>query len=350
MMLLVFALFAFTDSVSGSCSASTALPNAVPPSLPKLVVPEWTWKPDEQHATKMCLNVPTTKGVFNNESVMWVNNSREIFAAIPATGTMPPNGWPVLIDLTIDVFPSSLQSNDNSSGCGWNGETPPMVDPTPLNPSDLAKCKVWFPFFYKMYTYLNTQEAATEVCPYTANASFINCTYCLENQNNSAKLVELGCDLVGKYIPYLISEYCPAPPTLPQTCHTFLNSTCSRYHKEWTYCSKCVMETAAHNYTNYFNHCPHIAEQEADWAYCGKIPLAHGYYSHYDEDYLPFDDPLSFGMHCPCFNGSTYPCTKSSPSDPRQPHLPNSTEHCDIEAFLGVFGGRERSNTFYTMV
>eukprot|EP00039_Didymoeca_costata_P011765 m.166560 g.166560 ORF g.166560 m.166560 type:complete len:629 (-) comp15282_c0_seq5:28-1914(-) len=75
-----------------------------------------------------------------------------------------------------------------------NEETPPIVVPTSLNPNDLARCK----------------EAAAQVCPYSkVNASFITCPDCLENQKNSAKLAELGCELVGKYIPYLISEYCP---------------------------------------------------------------------------------------------------------------------------------------------
>ena len=288
-----------------------------------LRVPSWDWEPARGNIQEACLHVPDTHGQLYNNSVVWRNNSRLLFLAVPE-GEPPAGGWPVLVDLLTVNYPPGRYSG-STQHCGLDGRDSPTVDhpPTPAACAGLVRA----------------------ACSATAALGWGPCHKCVERVSTNVSRglgpapVPLACH-GSTNATEMVAAICPPPPPLSGQCAQLLRHSCpySAFNASSTdpsrqgffECRNCVYR-AARNVTAanraaktsclfwenttrkaHQAHAPLPSQEASD--YCRPIqPKAGGRGQHNDlpgnvRSFKPFDSPLSLGMQCSCINSSNFTC------------------------------------------
>ena len=293
-------------------------------SGPGLRVPDWGWEPARENILEECLSVPDTRGQLYNSSVVWRNNSRLLFLAVPE-GEPPAGGWPVLVDLLTVNYPPGLYSGSKRH-CGLDGRENPSVDhpPTPGVCAGLVRA----------------------ACGAKAELGWRQCRTCVQqvSKNLSRGVGPTPPPPICKGITNtteMEAAICPAPPPLSGQCAELLRHSCpygafnassaNPSRPGFFECRACVFRvvrnaTAANRAAKtscvfwenttapaHHAHAPLPSQEASD--YCSPIQPKSGPGQHNDlpgnvRSFKPFDSPRSLGMQCSCINSSNFTCSR----------------------------------------
>lgn len=334
-----------------------------------VVHPPWDWEPDFSNTVQHCLPVRIVNGswphmirnasrwVEINESIAWVNNSRLLTLAVPA-GMPPKGGWPVLIDLLIQDYPTrtpGFKGLDFASTrtCGLDGDNLPDPAAAHTSPRATPTCL----------------SVLTDLCGAVQN-NFTGCLECaLYSRGNKAALRAAGCPPGGQMNRIILGKcgagqtnchgWCPAVPPISQECNRSIDSVCgwtrklarTDYRSYEVNCSHCVAE-------HFRPYLPNISRTGCPiaptWNTSGpaSVQLQRGYCSvpyggggrggagrgaHNDPVRLfwPFASPQRFAMGCSCVNSSKFGCGKPFDDGHLGQDFVPSGEYCDSDIFFG---------------
>jgi hypothetical protein len=338
-------------------------------SASAVVHPPWDWEPDFSNTVQHCLPVRTVNGswphmvrnasrwVEINESIAWVNNSRLLTLAVPA-GTPPKGGWPVLIDLLIQDYPTrtpGFKGLDFASTrtCGLDGDNLPDPAAAHTSPQATPACL----------------SALADLCGAVQN-NFTGCLECtMYSRSNKAALRAAGCPPGGQMNRIIFGKcgagksnchgWCPTVPPISQECNRSIDLVCgwtrklarTDYRSYEINCSHCVAE-------HFHPYLPNISQTGCPiaptWNASGpaSVQMQRGYCSvpyggggahnagrgaHNDPVRLfwPFASPQRFAMGCSCVNSSKFECGKPFDDGHLGQDFVPPGEYCDSDIFFG---------------